>query len=94
MLFTTDQGRKEFFARCRSEPESIRAGDALSHARTTELGVWSDVESLKIDVATVMLAEVRAKLQARGHSEDALTPEDIKAHPIFRRAFAAARAAS
>lgn len=59
MFFTTKEAREERLDEIDKNPCRVCYGAAMEHARTTQLGIWSDRGALERDVAKIMLAEIR-----------------------------------
>lgn len=83
MMFTTAQERERYFA-----TNGARAGDAMAHASSTNLGVWGNKQALESDCARILQHEIRCNLR----TDDEL-PEvgEILETEAFQHAFRAAR---
>jgi len=86
MAFNTEEGREAFFARCEMDPRYADYWTALSHARSTNLGIWGSDERLYEDCTRIMAYELKRTQMELGIRAD-VTTEDVRRSHLFREAY-------
>ena len=89
---TSRRSRDAFFHNAQREPRTVQIGAAISHAASSNLGIWAKEDMFKHDCARIMAFEV-AHFALDQHSQEIreIPAQDILDTKTFQRAFTAAR---
>lgn len=88
MLFTSPTGRRQFFQQADDDPATVSYGDAVRHLAGVQLGLWSDTEALRNDVARILSYEV-ANYSREAGNPARVTADLVRGTDAFREAFEA-----
>lgn len=92
MLFGDSASRKRYFEDLQLGRRQVNYGDALAHARSTNLGIWGDRNGLEYDCAAVMAHEVRRYHRESGNpGRFTCDAQDVCNTEPWRHAFRLAR---
>ncbi len=89
IMFDDQASRDRFFGYAEGNPIRVPYGAALSHAKSTNLGIWDSSDLLYKDCARIMVCELQRLLIESSNEEyiPNITLERVIGSQSFRRAF-------